>query len=161
MIPRKMLYVLVFLAVFFVFLFIYFDKKNTEYLTQNVFYEDEIDVQIKGKYNNRGTQFLNGGDIKLYGSYPVINQNELKYKIKEHDESSGRLWGQNVDEDTYLPTLKDILPPYRLIKNINTDTLKFIKQQDTILVIMQKKEYEYNPSDPTIGEFFQRLFSKK
>jgi len=26
---------------------------------------------------------------------------------------------------------------------------------------MQKKEYEYNPSDPTIGEFFQRFFYKK
>jgi hypothetical protein len=156
-----MLYLLGFLAVLFVFLFIYFNKKNTEYLTQNVFFDDEIDVQIKEKYNNRGTQLLNGGDIKLYGSYPVINQNALKYKIKEHDESSGRLWGQNVDEDTYLPTLKDILPPYRLIKNRNSDTLKFIKLPDTILVIMQKKEYEYNPSDPTIGEFFQRFFYKK
>jgi len=70
MIPKRMLYLLGFLAVLFVFLFIYFNKKNTEYLTQNVFFDDEIDVQIKEKYNNRGTQLLNGGDIKLYGSYP-------------------------------------------------------------------------------------------
>jgi hypothetical protein len=161
MIPRKIFYLIGSLAVLFVFLFIYFDKKDTAYLSQNVSLEDEIDVQIKSSYNNRGTRFLNGGEIKLYGSYPVINQNELNYKIKEFDESSGRLWGKNVDEDEYLPVLKDIRPPYRLIKKAHSDTLKFVKLPDTILVHMRMKEPEYDPRDPTIGEFFQRIFSKK
>lgn len=161
MIPRNIFYLIGFLAMLFIFLFIYFDKRDTVYLTQNVSFEDEIDIQIKSKYNNRGTQFLNGGEIKLYGYYPSINQNELKYKIKEFDESLGRLWGRNVDEDNYLPKLKDIQPPYRLIKNANSDTLTFLKQPDTILVLMREKEYEPDPSDPTIREFFQRLFSKK
>lgn len=160
MVEKKYLYLMSCLVVLFIFLFIYFDKIDTVYLTQNVSFEDEIDVQIKSKYNNRGTQFLNGGEIKLYGYYPVINQNELKYKIKEFDESSGRLWGKNVDEDDYLPVLRDIRPPYRLIKKANSDTLKFAKQPDTILVLMRMKEYEYDPRDPTIGEFFQRIFSK-
>jgi len=103
-------------------------------LNQSVSFEDEIDIQIKSSYNNRGTQFLNGGEIKLYGHYPILNYDKLQNEIVEFDESNGRLWGNS---NNYLPVMKDIRPPYRLIKKENCDTLKFLKIPDTIIVVIK------------------------
>jgi len=134
MIPKDKIYKLLVIVVVLTILFYVLDKQNTHRLYQSVSFEDEFDIQIKSSFNNRGTLFLNEGEIKLYGHYPISNYDELQNKIVEFDESSGRLWGKS---NNYLPVMKDIRPPYRLIKKANCDTLKFIKMPDTILVVIK------------------------
>ena len=158
MFPKKIIKLMGVLAVLFSILLVFFYKKQIDYLTQNIHYEDQIDVKIKSKYNNRGTEILND-TIKLYGSYPIVNNDDLKNKIKRYDISSGRLWGK--DDDNYNPELRDILPPYRLIKKANNDTLRIIKEPDTIIVVMKVKEREYDPKDSTYDELLKQLFRKK
>ncbi|WP_139276350.1 hypothetical protein [Sinomicrobium oceani] len=134
------------------------DEIDKKAHTENIKIEDEIDVMIKNKSNSRGTLFLNGNEIKLYDFYPVLNQETLKNKIEE--EKIGYTLWKNPNRQ-YKPTLNDIMPPYRLIKRKNNDTLKIFKYPDTILVLMKAPEYENDPSDPTFGEFFQQVFGKK
>lgn len=155
---KKVVCLVLLMAVFFYILWNYVDRIDREAHTQNIDVKDEIDIMIKSKSNSRRVLFLNGNEIKLYDFYPILNQDELQNKIKK-EEIGYTIW-ENPDKPEYKPTLNDIKPPYRLIKRKGSDTLRIIKEPDTILVHLKAPEPKKDPNDPTFKELFQRLFGK-
>tara|TARA_R110000850_G_scaffold203228_1_gene329550 strand:- start:172109 stop:172450 length:342 start_codon:yes stop_codon:yes gene_type:complete len=110
------------------------DKNLIE--SNRIKYDDEVNVKVHSVFNNHNILELNNRDLMISGTYPVINQDELVNKVKEKN-ISGRLWN-NPNTPEFKPVLSDIEPPFRLLKKAYSDTLKIIKEQDTILVLMNK-----------------------
>jgi hypothetical protein len=134
---KKPYIILIFASFIILISFIYLVNRDKNLIESYIIkYDDEVNVKVTSVFNNHNILELNNRDLMISGTYPVINQDELVNKVKEKN-ISGTLWNDpNTSE--FKPVLSDIEPPFRLLKKAYSDTLKIIKQQDTILVLMNK-----------------------
>ncbi len=89
--------------------------------------DKSFDIQVDDAYNEKGIYILNN-----------------KYHINSATFVVGNHYGYSKDDaiwrpknSKYNPRISDISAPFRIYKDINIDTLKLIKNDKTILLILE------------------------
>lgn len=132
--PSNLLFFISFILIL-IFIYLVFREKRL-YETNSIKFDDEVNIKVNSTFNNHNILELNNRDLMVSGTYPVINQEELVHKVKEK-KISGTL-GKNPNTPDFMPMLSDIEPPYIFFKKAYNDTIKIVKNPDTILVLMKK-----------------------
>lgn len=118
---------------FFVFAsipFVYFTNRYQKKFISNltkINTEEGVQVDVNKAYNNRGLFILN--NKYSMSSETVIISSTLNFKNPAL---------VRFNNHKHIPTIDFIPPPYKLLKKENNDTIKVIKNKDTILLRLKK-----------------------
>jgi hypothetical protein len=85
----------------------------------------KIDLEVNDAYNERGIYILN--NEYFLNSFTLI-KSENWNNIAEDNA----LW--RPKDKKYIPRISDISSPFRILKNKDTDVLKLLKGNDTIIL---------------------------
>jgi hypothetical protein len=123
--PNKKLFIILMLfGILFIVFFAWRNSNITSELKEiNRF--TKIDLEVNDAYNERGIYILN--NEYFLNSFTLI-KSENWNNIAEDNA----LW--RPKDKKYIPRISDISAPFRILKNKDSDVLKLLKGNDTIIL---------------------------